>query len=313
MNRLTVVNLLLATLPPLTALATLSPAPAHAAIVLAAGDIADCRTTPAADSAAERTAQLIAAQLKQHPDAKILTLGDNTYPVGAPDEFKNCYAPTWGRFLQATHPAPGNHDYLTPGAQGYFDYFGDRAGKGQRGYYRVQIGAWRVFSLNSYLKNPLEHAAQLAWLKQELASSHATCTLAYWHHPVFSSGGHGNDKRMDEAWELLEAFHADLILSGHDHDYERFARQNGKGEAVPDGMREFVVGTGGTPLTPLLLRRNNSEAVNNTDHGVLKLNLKDDGYDWEFLAVPGASFSDRGSDTCHGKRASAQAAAKVAP
>lgn len=282
-------------------------APAHAALVYAAGDIADCRVTPAADSAALATAGVIAAQLKQHPEAKVLTLGDNTYPVGSAAEFKNCYAPTWGQFLAATHPAPGNHDYLTPGAAGYYQYFGERAGPGQRGYYRVQLGAWRIFSLNSALKNPQEKEAQLAWLKNELASSRAACTLAYWHHPVFSSGGHGNDRRMAEVWQVLEAAGTDLILSGHDHDYERFAKQNGQGEAAAGGIREFVVGTGGTPLTPLLLRRNNSEAANNTVHGVLKLNLRDDGYDWEFLPVAGGSFADRGSDQCHGKATEAPA------
>ncbi len=290
MKKLIVVNLLPCALLSL---------PGHATVVYAAGDIADCRVTPAADSAALVTARLVAAQLS--PNTRVLTLGDNTYPIGSAAEFRNCYAPTWGQFLSATHPAPGNHDYLTPGALGYYQYFGERAGPGQRGYYRVQLGAWRIFSLNSALKDPQQKQAQLAWLKQELASTASACTLAYWHHPVFSSGGHGSDPRMTEVWQLLEAAGTDLILSGHDHHYERFAKQNIRGEAAANGIREFVVGTGGTPLTPLLLRRNNSEAVNNTVHGVLKLNLSDDGYDWDFLPVVPGSFVDRGSDHCHGK------------
>lgn len=268
-------------------------------VVYVAGDIADCRETPAPQSAAAKTAKLITDQLRQHPQAKIITLGDNTYPDGALKEFQNCYAPTWGEFRSQTYPAPGNHEYRTPEAAGYFHYFGERAGPEQRGYYRWQLGKWRIFSLHSYLKAPEKHAAQLTWLKKELENPHTGCTLAYWHHPLFSSGGHGNNQHMQEIWQVLQAAKADVILTGHDHDYERFAPQDAQGNPAKHGMREFVVGTGGTPLTPFLIKKPNSEVADNSSHGVLQLVLRDHGYEWTFLSVEPNGFSDKGSANCH--------------
>ncbi len=268
-------------------------------VLYLAGDIADCRETPAPQSAAAKTAKIITERLKQNPQAKVITLGDNTYPNGELKEFNDCYAPTWGAFRQQTHPSPGNHEYRTPDAGGYFQYFAERAGPEQRGYYRWQFGKWRIFSLHSYLKAPEKQAAQLAWLKKELASTPAGCTLAYWHHPLFSSGGHGNNNHMREIWDVLQAAKADLILSGHDHDYERFAPQDGQGIANKNGMREFVVGTGGTPLTPFLVKKPNSEAADNSSHGVLQLVLREHSYEWAFLSVEPGGFSDKGSAICH--------------
>ncbi len=283
---------------PLSSLAAPSGAGNLAVNLYIAGDIADCRTVEATQSQAKKTADLIVKYLAQDPQAKVLTLGDNTYPKGTTQEFTECYAPTWGQFKEQTYPSPGNHDYLTPNAEGYFRYFGNQAGEGQRGYYQIRINNWRIFSLNSNLKNA-EQAAQLAWLKKELADSPKTCTLAYWHHPVFSSGGHGNDGRMVEVWKVLQAANADIVLSGHDHHYERFAPQTGNGTPDPSGIREFVVGTGGTALYPVLMRRPNSQAVNNTNYGVLQLALRDNGYDWAFLSVDKDSFIDKGSANCH--------------
>ena len=292
--------IILCSLTSLGALAgTTSPAGADEIALYAAGDIADCRDSSAAESPAAQTAALIAAQLARQPQARVLTMGDNTYPKGDPSEFAQCYAPTWGRFKEVTLPAPGNHDYYTAGGAGYFGYFGAQAGPAQRGYYRTQVGKWRLFSLNSYLQDPQQHAQQLAWLQQELASSPKGCTLAYWHHPLFSSGGHGNDPRMLDVWKVLQAAHVDVVLNGHDHDYERFAPQDSNGKADPQGIREFVVGTGGTPLSPALLRRANSEAINTRSHGVLKLTLHEHGYDWEFLPVAKDGFTDKGSASCH--------------
>lgn len=267
--------------------------------VYAAGDIADCRNRHYKESGAAKTASLIAGGLASDADAVVLTLGDNTYPVGLLSEFTDCYEPTWGQFKARTFPAPGNHEYYTPHAVGYYQYFGKAAGPDRRGYYSFKLGKWHVLSLNSYLK-PEEHQAQLAWLRTELEQHKAHCTLAYWHHPRFSSGGHGSDLRMDEAWKMLANAGAELVLASHDHDYERFAPQNAEGERDTErGIRQFVVGTGGAKLTPFRFRKLNSEASDNLAHGVLKLVLKDAGYEWEFLPTVAGSFSDRGMALCH--------------
>lgn len=267
--------------------------------IYAAGDIADCRKMPAAESHAAETAALIATRLANDKNAAVLTVGDHTYPVGLLSEFYDCYDKTWGQFKARTHPAPGNHEYYTPEASGYYGYFTEPNDTGRRSYYSVEIGTWHVVSLNSNLREHA-YAAQLAWLKEDLAKHPATCTLAYWHHPVFSSGGHGNNSFMKETWKILEDANADVILSGHDHDYERFAPQNVSGERDDQyGMREFIIGTGGAYLTPMFLRKENSEIRNNTTFGVLKMVLKEDSYEWEFLPVAGSTFTDRGSGKCH--------------
>jgi acid phosphatase type 7 len=269
------------------------------ATVYAAGDIADCRYRFPADSGAAQTAALIAQGLARDPNAAVLTLGDNTYPVGLPAEFDTCYAPTWGRFKARTFPVPGNHEYYTQGAPGYYAYFSDHAGPAQRGYYSFTLGKWRVLALNSALRNA-EFAAQLEWLKAELAQNKSLCTLAFWHHPVYSSGGHGNNDFMLGVWKELVAGGVDLALVGHDHDYERFAPQDGTGQRDDArGLRQIVVGTGGAQLTPLRLARPNSEVNDNSTHGVLKLVLKETGYEWEFLPVAEGGFTDHGAARCH--------------
>lgn len=265
----------------------------------AAGDIADCQKKPAADSMAARTSDLILSHLNNDPDALVLTLGDNTYPVGRPEEFSRCYEPTWGRFKNRTLPAPGNHEYGMPKALGYFNYFGDLAGPERRGYYAVQAGHWKIISLNSNL-DPQAMQKQLEWLQQELAQKKSRCTLAFWHHPLFSSGGHGRNERMQPAWKILADAQADLVLAAHDHDYERFVPLDGNGERDDkNGIRSFVVGTGGAQLTPMFLPRLSTEIRDNSTHGVLKLRLHEQSYDWEFLPVPGQRFTDKGSGNCH--------------
>lgn len=267
--------------------------------VYAAGDIADCRNFLPAETAAAKTAGLIAAGLAQHKDAAALTLGDNTYPVGLPIEFGHCYQPTWGQFKKSTYPSPGNHDYYTPAAIGYYAYFGAAAGPARRGYYSIELGSWHIISLNSNLQ-PGDHQVQLAWLKEDLAQHKTPCTLAYWHHPLTSSGGHGDNDQMLDVWESLQEAGADVVLASHDHDYERFApldAQRQKDEA--HGIRQFVVGTGGARLGPLGVRKPFSEVSDNSTHGVLKLELKKTGYEWEFLPVAGSGFSDRGAALCH--------------
>ena len=270
------------------------------ATVLAAGDIAECDRFGASHTHAASTANLVAAYLARDPRARVLALGDVVYPSGTVRDFSACYHPTWGRFKARTLPAPGNHEYNTSGARGYFDYFGALAGPG---YYAISLGSWRVISLDSNTSGAAA-AAQLAWLKQELATHPTRCTLAYWHHPMYSSGGHGSLERMRAAWEVLQQAGADIVLSGHDHDYERFAPQDGQGRRDANGIRQFVVGTGGAFLTPFLRRRANSEMRDNSRYGVLKLDLEAGRYRWEFLeaeydGLPNGQAADRGEGQCH--------------
>ena len=285
------------------------PAPAGPEVqtVYAVGDIARCPHPDPRWSGAADTAAVVAAGLAADPQAVVLTLGDHTYPRGTQAEFERCYGPTWGRFKERTWPAPGNHEYYTKDAAPYFAYFGARAG---RGYYRLQLGAWRIYSLDSNLTGAAQ-AAQLAWLKTELERDKAEagedsppCTLAFWHHPLYSSGGHGSVPVMRAAWALLQEAGAELVLSGHDHDYERFAPQNADGQSDPRGLRQFVVGTGGAYPTPFLLPKAHSETRDASRNGVLRLRLAPGRYDWEFLeATPpqlaNASPPDRGGAACH--------------
>jgi hypothetical protein len=279
----------------------LPPAPAPSVTVYAAGDIARCAYSDPAYSGAADTARTVAAGLATDPNAVVLTLGDHTYPHGTAREFADCYGPTWGRFKDRTWPAPGNHEYYTPKAAPYFAYFGERAA---RGWYSLDLGGWHVISLDSSLA-PAAHVAQMAWLRADLASHPARCTLAFWHEPLYSSGGHGSIPKMRQAWRLLMEAGAELVLSGHDHDYERFAPQDADGRLDrARGMRQFVVGTGGAYPTPFLLALPNSEMRDNGRTGVLRLRLLEGRYEWEFLessrltplALPP---TDHGSDVCH--------------
>ena len=268
--------------------------------VYAAGDVAYCSGAPGWSGAAG-TAELVAAALAHDPRAAVLALGDLVYQRGSEREFADCYGPTWGRFRARTLPAPGNHEHATPGAAGYFAYFGAVAA---RGWYSVRLGAWRIISLDSSLSGAAARE-QLAWLEQELAASGERCTLAYWHFPLYSSGGHGSMAAMRPAWELLHKAGAEVVLSGHDHDYERFAPQDANGKLDPArGIRQFVVGTGGAYATPFLLPVKHSEMRDNSRTGVLKLVLREASYEWEFLEAsydgfPYGQQADRGAGQCH--------------
>ena len=272
--------------------------PGPPTVLLAAGDIADCRRVAAHRSGAEKTAKRIERELAQWPSAQVLTLGDNTYPVGLPAEFSDCYHPTWGRFKERTLPAAGNHDYYTKGAAGYYGYFGARAGPQGKGYYATNAGSWKLIALNSALPRQAL-SAQLEWLKAELATTPSLCTLAFFHHPPFSSGGRGNNPAMLPLWQMLVAGGVDVVLTAHDHHYERFAPMNGDGVGSQGGTRQFVVGTGGATLSWLSLPLPASEARSNSGLGVLKLELRDGGYSWDFLAADAATFTDRGHGLCH--------------
>jgi hypothetical protein len=262
--------------------------------VVAAGDIADCGSDGLQFPDAFRTARLIAPT-----DTLVLTLGDNTYPVGAATEFADCFQATWGGFKERIRPSPGNHDYMTTDASAYFDYFGAAAGPDRRGYYSFDAGGWHFISLNSNADAVLG-SAQYAWLTADLAANSDTlCTLAYWHHPVFSSGPHGNDRRMADAFHLLHASGAEIVLVGHDHVYERFAPQDAAGNADPErGVRSFTVGTGGARLYSLRKPQPNSEVRDASTHGVLRLTLSSNGYRWAFVPVLDSAPRDEGAADC---------------
>lgn len=291
----------LAAMPPTADAGPAAPGYTRVYTIYAAGDIARCAHPDPRWSGAAATAALVERRLAGDPDAAVLTLGDHTYPRGTAREFTDCYAPTWGRFRERTWPTPGNHEYHTDNGSPYFAYFGERAG---RGYYSLRLGSWLVVSLNSNLKGS-EHAAQLDWLRAELAHQPARCTLAFWHHPLYTSGGHLGPGKMQDAWRILFEAGAELVLSGHDHDYERFAPQDAQGRLDRKrGMRQFVVGTGGAYATPFLQFPPNSEVREASFDGVLQLRLLDGAYEWEFLPaapdkVPAGAVMDRGRAQCH--------------
>jgi len=262
--------------------------PAPPEIFVGAGDIAMCD-----DFGDEITGRLL-----DGISGTVFALGDNAYPSGRTEDYRNCYMPSWGRHLGRTRPTPGNHDYESPGAAPYFQYFGGNAGPTGLGYYSFELGAWHIISLNSNVPAQI-NSVQGQWLKFDLASNQNTkCTLAFWHHPLFSSGQNGDSPDMRDFWRLLYDAGADLVLVGHDHDYERFATQDPDGRFDPvRGIREFVVGTGGGTLRPFLGAHANSEVRIAQAYGVLKLTLQTGGYQWDF--VSGSGPGDSGASTCH--------------
>jgi Calcineurin-like phosphoesterase/PASTA domain len=263
-------------------------------ILLAAGDIAEC------DKLGD---EATAAILDANPEGTVATLGDLAYPDGTAAQFESCYGPTWGRHKARTRPAVGNHEYHTPGAAGYFDYMGAAAGEPGKGYYSYDLGSWHVIVLNSNCNQVPCHAgsAQEQWLLADLAANPVDCTLAYFHHPRFSSAQHGNDAGVSAFWTALYAAGADVVLSGHDHVYERFDPQTPAAVADPaHGIRQFTVGTGGRDPYGFVTTRPNSVVRHTGTRGVLKLVLRMGTYDWEFLSEAGKTFTDSGSGSCHG-------------
>jgi Bacterial Ig domain/Calcineurin-like phosphoesterase len=254
--------------------------------IAAAGDIAGSGT-------GDEATALILDRLA--PDG-VLTLGDNAYSSGTPWEFTTYYEPTWGRHKAKTHPAPGNHDYLTAGASGYFGYFGVAAGDPSKGYYSFDLGQWHLIALNSEIEHG-DGSAQLEWLKSDLAAHPATCTLAYWHKPRFSDGA--DNATLAPFWSVLYGARADVVLSGHEHNYQRLSPLNPEGAVdTGRGIRTFIVGTGGRGLYALVddpVR----QAGNATTHGVLEMTLHPQSYDWRFVAEAGKTYSDSGTATCN--------------
>lgn len=269
-----------------------SPSAPDTVVLVGAGDIAECD-----DDGDSKTAAVV-----EGIPGIVFTLGDNAYEKGTRAEFE-CYDETWGRFKDRTRPAPGNHEFDTTDAEPYFEYFGEAAGTGPQGYYAYDAGRWRVYVLNSECK-PAGGCdtgdEQLRWLASDLDSNPRHCVLAMWHHPLFSSGRHGNHPKMRDVWRVLYDAGADLVLNGHDHTYERFAPQTPQGEPDPDrGIREIIVGTGGKSHYPFPDIQPNSEVRDNTSFGVLKLTLSPGSYHWEFLPVEADGFTDSGAGTCH--------------
>jgi 3',5'-cyclic AMP phosphodiesterase CpdA len=257
-------------------------------ILVGAADIVLCGTP-----GAELTARLL-----DQLSGTVFTAGDNAYMAGTADEFNRCYGPTWGRHRGRTRPVPGNHDYGTPGASAFFDYFGASAGERGLGYYSYTVGPWRIVALNSEI-NAGAGSPQMQWLRSELSTNRAACTLAIWHRPLFSSGLNGDNPDMREIWRTLYEFGAEVVINGHDHQYERFAPQDPDGRADPArGIRQFTVGTGGVPLYQLRGARPNTEVLGSA-FGVIALTLGSGTYQWEFIPAEGSTLRDSGLGVCH--------------
>jgi acid phosphatase type 7 len=264
-------------------------------VVLAAGDIAKCTNNGDAQTAA----------IINNISGTVLALGDNAYDSGTPTEYATCYDPTWGAFKSRTLPVPGNHDYLTTGASGYFGYFGALAGDPAKGYYSYNLGSWHILAINSNCVNVggcNTNSPQETWVRADLAANPKKCVLAYWHHPYYTSGVEGITPRalqMAAIWTDLFNAGAEIVLSGHQHNYERFAPQDTNQSVRVNGVVQFVVGTGGGNFTALSspLQPNSLTSLANT-YGVLKLTLHPTSYTWQFIPVSG-TYTDSGTANCH--------------
>jgi hypothetical protein len=253
------------------------------AVLVGAGDISTCIN----DGDARR------AELLGGIAGTVFTTGDNVYDRGTIDEFANCYDPTWGQYRDHTMPVPGNHDYLTSQAEGYYRYFGVPP------YYAYDAGEWRVYALNSEI-DISDNSEQARWLKNDLVANPKKCVMAYWHRPRWSSGReHGSSAEMQAFWSILANANAELVVAGHEHNYERFAAMDANGNAINPGLRQFVVGTGGASHYDFGSILPASQARNSDTSGVLKLTLRPDRYDWEFIPAAGGIFSDSGSTSCY--------------
>lgn len=293
--------------PTPTLIPTPTPIGGTVPMIVAAGDmVADLSKTPS--SKHKEVSDLI---VSINPDA-VLALGDVQYESGEYANFINYYDPTWGRFVDKTYPAVGNHEYITAGAAGYFDYYTQkfggegntaaRPGARSQGYYSFDIGTWHLISLNTQCSNAggcSVGSPQEKWLRADLAAHSNMCTLAFWHIPLYSSGGRANSNSKS-LWQALYDYNADVVLTGHDHTYERFAPQDANANLdVAHGIREFVVGTGGKNHTSFTKNASNSEVKDKTSFGVVKLTLQPTSYDWEFVPISGNTFTDSGSTPCH--------------
>jgi hypothetical protein len=271
-------------------------------VIAAAGDIACPPDVPVTPTTCHQ--QATSDLLVRLAPTAVLALGDVQYERGQLANFLRSYGRTWGRLKAITHPLIGNHEYLSDGGAGYFDYFGAAAGDPHKGYYSFDLGAWHLIALNSQCSwvsggcGP--GSPQERWLRADLAAHRNACVLAYWHEPRFSSGQHGGNPAYDVFWRDLYQANADVVLSAHDHDYERFAPQDPDGRLdASHGIREFVVGTGGKNHYQFAAAQPNSEVRNGNTFGVLELTLYPTSYHWRFVPEPGKTFTDSGSGICH--------------
>jgi hypothetical protein len=254
------------------------------AIVIAAGDIGEC------GFGAMETGEIL-----DRLPGTLLALGDLAYMHGNAANFRECYEPAWGRHLSRTRPVPGNHEYETPGASSYFDYFGSQAGARGSGYYAFNAGPWRLIALNSEISMG-NGSPQQTWLRSELETTRNPCTLAYWHRPLFTSGPNGSNPDTQPLWRTLTEFGVDVVVNGHEHMYERFSPQDANGRSSATGIRQFTVGTGGAHLYAPLTAAPNSE-IRARAYGILMLTLGGNGYQWEF--VTNSALHESGSASCH--------------
>jgi LysM repeat protein len=269
-------------------------APTGDPVIAAAGDISDCGNVE----------DYMTAVLLDSIPGTVLAIGDTAYGAASLQEFNDCYGPSWGRHKDRTRPIPGNHEYASQGANGYFTYFGNAATplepgctRDCKGYYSFDLGAWHIVALNTEIPNQAG-SEQEQWLRADLAANPRTCTLAYWHRPRFSSVRPASVAAHD-LFQVLYEYGADVLLSGHDHAYERFAPQDPDGQIAPTrGVRQFIVGTGGSILKDFGFIQPGSEARNSETFGVLKMTLHPTGYDWQFIPIEGQSFTDSGSASC---------------
>jgi hypothetical protein len=263
------------------------------ALLAGAGDVARCG---AALANAKRTGDV----LRAIPDAAVFAAGDDAYPDGTPEQFARCYDAAWGSFKARTYPAPGNHDHHTANLAGYFGYFGPRA---PAAHYSFDLGQWHVVSLDSGPAGaPESFAAESEWLARDLRQTTKPCIAAFWHHPRFSSGIHGNHDGAAAVWRVLLQHHADVVLNGHDHDYERFDPQDENGRPTPNGLREIVAGTGGDDLRIFKPARPNSAKRISGRYGVFVLALHPSSYEWAFVATDGSVLDRSGTAvSCHAK------------
>lgn len=261
----------------------------------AAGDLASCES-----DGDEATAALLDDLVATDPGS-FLALGDLAYQRGSAEEFANCYEPSWGRHRERTIPTPGNHEYMTKDAAPYFNYFGPIAGESGQAWNAFEFRSWHLVVLDSNC-DKVDCGAEARWLEESMAAlspGPGWCTLAIWHHPRWSSGSrHGSDPRTDTLWRILFEGGADVVLTAHDHDYERFVPVDAKGSADPDGMVEFVVGTGGRSLYEFGTILSTSAAHDNSTYGVLKLSLRAGAYDWAFVPTTDGGFTDSGTAAC---------------
>ena len=273
-----------------------SEAPVDGNVVVVVGDLIcnAAQEARAAGSEAQCKSEETAALAKSlSPDA-VLLVGDIQYERGTRDEYAEGYErSSWASLESITHAAVGNHEYSSPGAAPYFAALGDAAGPDRRGYYRVRVGDWDVFALNSNCRpaggcDP--GSAQERWLRAELEASDAACSLAFFHHPRWTSGLHGSDASIEPLWAALADHDVEVALAGHDHHYERFAPER--------GVRQFVVGTGGRSLYPAFGAEKGTEVRNSQTFGVLELRLAAAAYSWKFHGIPGTTFTDTGRATC---------------